>query len=175
MVAKSSFVQMFAKSPIEPMQQHVEKSHRCAMELIPFFEAALAKDWKTAEEIQQRIAKLEHEANELKRNIRSDLPRSLFLPVSRTDLLNLLRMQDRIANTAKDIAGTMLGREMEIPALIATQMQAYVKCALSVTAQAVKAVNELDELVTTGFRGREAKTVEKMINHLDALEHVGRA
>ena len=171
MVANSSFLQMFAKSPVKPMQQHIEKAHACAMELVPFFDAVIAKDWVTAEKAQLRISALEHEADELKRNVRAHLPKSLFMPVPRTDLLELLRMQDRIANKAKDIAGIMTGRKMEIPDLLAEPVREYVLGSLAVTEQAVLALNELDELVATGFRGREADTVGKMIDELDRLEH----
>ena len=171
MVANSSFLQMFARSPVKPMQQHIEKAHACAMELIPFFDAVLAKDWEKAEQIQLRISDLEHQADELKRGVRAHLPKSLFMPVPRTDLLELLRMQDRIANKAKDIAGIMTGRQMEIPDGIASLVKEYVEGSLAVTQQAVRALNELDELVATGFRGREADTVGEMIDELDRLEH----
>ncbi|OMH28003.1 TIGR00153 family protein [Motiliproteus sp. MSK22-1] len=171
MVANSSFLQMFARSPVKPMQQHIEKAHACAMELVPFFDAVLAKDWEKAEQIQLRISDLEHQADELKRGVRAHLPKSLFMPVPRTDLLELLRMQDRIANKAKDIAGIMTGRQMEIPDGIASLVTEYVQGSLAVTEQAVRALNELDELVATGFRGREADTVGEMIDELDRLEH----
>jgi predicted phosphate transport protein (TIGR00153 family) len=36
--------------------------------------------------------------------------------------------------------------------------------------QALKAINELDELLETGFSGREVKFVEGMINELNDLE-----
>ncbi len=170
MVANNSFMQMFARSPVKPMQQHIEKAHACAMALIPFFEAVLAGDWQTAETIQRQITDLEHEADELKRNVRTHLPKSLFMPVPRTDLLELLRMQDRIANKSKDIAGIMLGRKMHIPPEIADLSKDYVAGSVAVSAQAVKAIGELDELVATGFRGREADMVVAMIDELDRLE-----
>ncbi|MEH6822358.1 MAG: TIGR00153 family protein [Motiliproteus sp.] len=170
MVANNSFMNMFAQSPVKPLQQHIEKAHNCAIQLIPFFEAVLAKDWTEAEKVQQRISALEHEADELKQYLRQHLPKSLFMPIPRTTLLDILRMQDRIANKAQDIAGIMLGRQMQIPASMAEPMMDYLKCSLSVTRQAVDALNELDELVVTGFRGREADVVEKMINRLEELE-----
>jgi len=79
-------------------------------------------------------------------------------------------MQDRIANKAQDIAGIMLGRKMQIPASMAEPMMDYLACSLSVTSQAVDTLNELDELVVTGFRGRGADVVEKMVRRLEALE-----
>ena len=80
-------------------------------------------------------------------------------------------MQDRIANCSKDIAGLMLGRKMQIPAPLATALSEYVELAIATSAQAMKAIEELDELLETGFRGREVSLVETMIEELDRLEH----
>ena len=64
----------------------------------------------------------------------------------------------------------MLGREMSIPATLADAMLSYVQGAIDTSAQAQKAINELDELVETGFSGREIKLVEDLIEELDRLE-----
>ena len=108
-------------------------------------------------------AKLSHQ-------LRLHLPKSLFLPVPRTDLLELLTMQDRIANRAKDIAGIMLGRKMTIPANMHTQTLEFVQSGVRTAEQALTAINELDELLETGFSGRELAVVERMIQELDKLE-----
>lgn len=171
MVTNNPILQMFARSPFKPMQEHIAKAQACAVELVPFFDAVMAEDWVTAEQVQQKIAVLEGEADVMKKDVRQNLPNSIFLPVPRTDLLELLRMQDKIANRAKDIAGLMLGRKMTIPVAIHPLMKDYVRSSLKASAQALKALNELDELVTTGFRGHEVDIVENMIHELDDLEH----
>lgn len=167
MVTNNPILQMFARSPFKPMQEHIAKANTCARELLPFFEAVIADDWTKAKDIQHRIAVLEGEADALKKDVRQNLPNSVFLPVPRSDLLELLRMQDKIANRAKDISGIMLGREMPIPEPIQPQMLAFVRSALATSEQALKSLNELDELVGTGFRGREVEIVENMIIELD--------
>ena len=171
MVTNNPILQMFARSPFKPMQEHIAKAQECASELIPFFEAVKADDWETASQVQHRIAILEGEADVMKKEVRQHLPKSIFLPVPRTDLLELLRMQDKIANRAKDIAGLMLGRQMAIPEPIQPHMTDFVRTALSTSEKALVALNELDELLTSGFSGREVDLVEKMIGELDDLEH----
>jgi predicted phosphate transport protein (TIGR00153 family) len=166
------FGNMFGKSPFKPIQDHMAKSHSCAVALVPFIEAALAKDWKLAAEKRKVITKLETEADKLKRSVRIHMPKNLFLPVTRTDLLDMLTMQDKVANTAKDISGLMMGRKMEIPESMGESMLNFVKEAIATSAQALKAINELDELVETGFGGREVSLVENLIKELDRLEHV---
>ncbi|BBB24798.1 TIGR00153 family protein [Amphritea japonica] len=171
MVTNNPILQMFARSPFQPMQEHIAKAHACAIQLIPFFDAVMAEDWEEAAKVQHTIAVLEGEADTMKKEIRMNLPNSIFLPVPRTDLLELLRMQDKIANRAKDIAGLMLGRKMSLPKQIQPIVAEYVRASLKTSGQALTALNELDELITAGFRGHEVEVVEQMIHDLDDLEH----
>ncbi|ERI51999.1 hypothetical protein N878_20550 [Pseudomonas sp. EGD-AK9] len=152
------------------MQQHIAKANECAANLVPFFEAVMAEDWDRVEQVQQEMSRLEHEADKLKKSVRLHLPKSLFLPVPRSDLLELLSVQDKVANRAKDIAGLMLGRQMAIPQALQPLMRTYVQRSVDASAQALKAMNELDELLETGFAGREAVLVETLIEELGVIE-----
>lgn len=170
-MAPNTIFQMFARSPFMPMQEHIAKAQASAAELVPFFEAVISQDWVKASDSQRKIAALEGEADRLKREIRQNLPSNLFLPVPRTDLLELVRMQDKIANKAKDIAGLVLGRQMQIPETLQAGLLEFLDTAIQTTAQADTAMHELDELVTSGFRGHEVDLVERLITELDRLEH----
>ena len=161
---------LFSSSPISPLQQHMAKVQATVTELVPFFQAALAEDWEKAESMQQLISTRENEADTLKRELRLKLPHGLFMPVSRRDLLEVLTMQDRIANKAKDIAGLMLGRKMGFPGTMHAPLLDFVDRCSDATAQAQTAINELDELVATGFGGNEIDLVESMIKKLDTIE-----
>ncbi len=162
---------LFAASPFRPMQDHIEKVHQCVETLRSFLEAVYKKDWDQVDALQQKISQLENDADDLKKEIRLKLPEGIFLPVARTDLLGLVNAQDKLANKAKDIAGLMTGRRMEIPEVLQTSFAAYLERCIDASAQAHKAIHELDELVETGFRGREAVLVEGMISELDAIEN----
>jgi hypothetical protein len=164
------FASLFGRSPIGPMQKHFAKAHECAAHLVPFFDAVMAEDWVKVAQVQQDMARLEDEADKLKKSVRLHLPKSLFLPVPRSDLLELLSVQDKVANRAKDIAGLMLGREMAIPQPLQALMRAFVQRTVDASAQALKAMNELDELLETGFGGREAALVESMVVELEQIE-----
>jgi len=166
----SSLGKLFGRSPFGPMQRHMEKAQECVDQLIPFFDRVLAGDWQGAGEVQRRIQALEEEADRTKKDIRHHLPGALLMPVPRTDLLELLRMQDKIPNRARDIAGIMLGRRMEIPPELSERMTDFVRAAIATSAQALDVIEELDELLETGFSGREADLTQDMIGKLDALE-----
>ncbi len=167
----SAFLAVFAKSPIKPIEEHIRKVLAASEQLLPFFSAVYIKDWDTAAEVRKVIVSLEKEADTLKRDIRVHLPRGLFLPVDRTDILELVSQQDKIANKTKDITGRVLGRELEIPAQIQQEFHAYLQRCIDAVALACEAINELDELLETGFRGREVDLVIKMIAKIDEIEH----
>jgi predicted phosphate transport protein (TIGR00153 family) len=137
---------------------------------VPYFEAVYANDWDTASKVQGELAGLENEADNIKNELRMHLPSSLFMPVDRRDVLEVLDLQDHIANRAKDISGLILGRKMSIPeSLRETYLKLLSRC-IDATKQAQIAINELDELVVSGFRGDEATRVKAMIEELHVIE-----
>jgi len=161
---------IFGSSPVSPLQKHMSKVYSCASELIPLFNAVINEDWDEVTKRQQRISSLEQQADVLKKALRMNLPKGLFMPVSRQDLLEVLLMQDRIANQAKDIAGTIIGRHMTLPEIIQEDYIRFVTRCVAACKQARKAINELDELVETGFSGQEIQMVTDMLTKLDAIE-----
>lgn len=161
---------IFGSSPVRPLEKHIEISYNCAKQLRPFFAAAVSGDWDKVIIVRNEIESLEHKADNLKKDIRLHLPKSLFMPVPREDLLELLLVQDMIANRAKDVSGLVLGRKMQIPPAIADQFLEFVDRNIDAAKQARKSVRELDELFTTGFRGAEVALVSGMIEKLDDIE-----
>lgn len=161
---------IFGSSPVMPLEKHIDIAYRCAKQLRGFFAAAISGDWEKAMSVRNEIERLEHEADDLKKEIRLHLPKSLFMPVPREDLLELLVVQDKIANRTKDVSGIVLGRKMQIPAAIAEQFLEFVDRNVDAAKQARKSVRELDELFTSGFRGAEVDLVSALIEELDQIE-----
>jgi predicted phosphate transport protein (TIGR00153 family) len=166
----NSVANIFGSSPVMPLEKHVDIAYRCTKQLNGLFKAVIAGDWDKAAECRNMIETLEHEADDLKKEIRLHLPKSLFMPVPRQDLLELLLVQDHIANRAKDVSGLVLGRKMQIPNAIADDFLEFVKRNVDAVRQARKSVRELDELFATGFRGAEVSLVESLIEELDQIE-----
>lgn len=143
---------------------------RCA-DLVPdLFEALSAKDQDTVDRLKEEIFVLESEADDVRRELRRHLPRSLFLPVDRRDLLQILEMQDTIANVAQDIAGLLVERRMTVPEPMAESLVEFVQDCVAVVHLGYRIIEQLDELLQMGFRGKEADHVEEMIAELNAAE-----
>ena len=95
------------------------------------------------------------------------------MPVDRRDLLEILDLQDSIADAGQDIAGMLQIRKFEIPDDLREPLIALARRSLDACKQATTIINELDELVATGFRGRESEIVIAMINELNDIESDG--
>ncbi len=163
-------VNIFGASPVRPLEQHMDIVYRCAKKLRPFINAVIKRDLKRMAEVRAQIEVLENEADDLKKRIRLNMPKSLFMPVPREDLLELLLVQDKIANRTRDVSGIIVGRKMKIPKEIASSYGEFVGCNIDAVKQARKSVRELDELFTAGFKGAEVKLVGELIEELDRLE-----
>ena len=170
-MASRGFSDIIKKSPFGPIKAHMEVSKKSTEELINFLESAVNSDWNKATESRKVISQLENEADVLKAETRSMLTKSLFLAVPREDILDLIRLADDIPNTVKDISGLMIGRQMEIPAEIATSFMLFAKESASITNAAGEAVDHIDELVQFSFGGNAADKMQDLIAKLDLLEN----
>ena len=79
---------LFGKSPFGPVIQHAKKVYECIELVNPVIQAWLQEDWKKVEHLAKEVSDKEHEADKMKITIRSNLPKSLFYPVPRGDLLS---------------------------------------------------------------------------------------
>jgi predicted phosphate transport protein (TIGR00153 family) len=114
---------------------------------------------------------LESDADDLKRSIRLNLPRSLFMPVSRTDLLELVQAQDKIPNRTKDVVGLTLSRHMQFPSELGPLIIELASKTVSASQLAFEALKELDELFHSGFSGSEIDLITGMLAELNDVEH----
>ena len=168
----SYFSAIFGKSPVRPLQEHMEKILACVSELTPFTKAVIACDTEAMMLHHKNIVVMENEADALKKELRMRLPSTLFMPIDRRDVLEVLTMQDMVAGSARDVAGLIVGRKMEIPKSMAKTYKKLIKRCIDACKQAFVAISELDELIETGFGKVERKRVGRLLIKLDIIEQV---
>jgi uncharacterized protein len=166
----SLIANLFGRSPIRPMQGHMKAAVACAREVLPFAEAMAAGDAAGMERHRNEIERLEHEADGIKNEIRSHLPRRFFMAVERRDMLEILEAQDSIADVAQDVAELAVLRGMTVPAPLREPLLVLVRRVVDTCSHAERVIDELDELVETGFGEREVARVEQMLGELGRLE-----
>lgn len=170
MPTANPFSSLFGRSPFKPMQEHMRVVTRCAGEIPGLFEALCDRDFDQVEAIKITIFALENEADAVKNEMRAHLPKSLLMPVDRRDLLEVLDLQDSIADTAQDIARLLSERRMEVHPAMCESLFALTRRSVDACEHSQQIIEQLDELVATGFRGRESDRVSEMVDELNRIE-----
>ena len=166
MPRKTVIAGLFGRSPFEALQKHMRAVLDCVREVPELFEALAAGEQERVSTIKDRIFDKEEAADQVKNVLRSHLPKGLFMPVDRRDLLEILQTQDSIADTAQDIAGLLCERKMTIPEPLTEPLLELVKSCVKVCEEALAIIENLDEMVELGFRG---KAVDQVVELCDAL------
>jgi len=167
----STIAKLFGKSPFAPLQTHMEKVAKCLEKLPLLFAAAAKGDEKTVLELSATISRLEHEADLTKNDIRNHLPKSLFLPIERSDLLDILTLQDDLADKAEDIGILLTFRKLDGFQAFGEEFLLFCNKNLAACWLARKIIKELDELLESSFGGVEAEKVKGMVEQLAFQEH----
>jgi predicted phosphate transport protein (TIGR00153 family) len=166
----SLMAHLFGRSPVRPMQHHMRVAVDCARSVLPLVEDMVAGRTENLRSRREAIDRLEHEADDIKHEIRSRLPRRLLLAIERRDLLEILDFQDSIADMAQDIAGLADQRSMAIPEGLGEPFLDLTRRVIATCELAEEIIDKLDQLVEMGFGGREVARVEAMIEELSRLE-----
>jgi predicted phosphate transport protein (TIGR00153 family) len=165
-----SIAGLFGRSPFKLLEQHMDKVRSAMNEVPPLFDALYAEDYVKVKEVSNNIIKLEHEADILKNDIRSQTPNSLFMPVDRRDFLSLLSSQDDIADTVEDLSIVLRFKNVAVPAPIKPMLMELANHVMDIGILAYNIVQELDNLMEVSFGGAEADVVLKMVDQLSTRE-----
>jgi len=144
---------------------------RCVHCLPELFEALDEKDQEKLEKVAAETSRLEHEADLIKNDIRNHLPKSLFLPIDRSYLLEILSIQDRIADTAEDVAVLLTIKPLELLPIFKEEFKLFLNKNIETFNEAHLIIKELHELVESSFGGIEAQKVRAMVEEVAYREH----
>lgn len=161
---------LVGRSPVRPMQEHMRAAVECARQIVPLMAAMAEADDDAIRARRADIDRLEHEADAIKHDIRGNMPRRLLMAMERRDLLEILDCQDSIADVTQDIAELVDQRGMHLPEDLVAPFTALAIRTVEACEQGKNVIDELDELVETGFGEREVARVEVMISELGRIE-----
>lgn len=161
---------LFGKSPFEPLYQHMLKVKACVDLVRPLMDAFLKGEQEKVKDVARKIFKAEHDADIVKKEIRSRLPKSIFLPVARGDILRFLKEQDNIADSAEDLAALLILRKTTVPEELKEKLKNFVDKVLETYEVAMTVSSEIKLLAETSFGGEEAHKVMELIEQLKVKE-----
>lgn len=167
-----TIARLFGKSPFAPLQTHMDKVASCIAELPSLFKAVLDElEMEAIEAIASSISKLEHDADLTKNDIRNHLPRSLFLPLDRGALLEILALQDALADQAERIAVHLTIAPLKLPEEMKETFTFFCHKNMEIFWLVRQVIKELEELLECSFGGIEAEKVKGMVEQIAYLEY----
>ena len=162
---------LFGRSPFVSLRLHMEKVAECVDALGPLFDAFRAGDHEALAAQAKVVSKLEHKADLVKNDLRNHLPKGLFLAIDRANLLSILSMQDSIADQAEDIAITLTLKPMPMFPAFEERFEELLSKNIEAFHGVRAIIEQLDDLIETGFGGAEATRVNEMVEGVALLEH----
>ena len=166
-----TLLKLFAKSPFAPLQKHMQDVNECVIKVKEIFKALEENDTKAVSRIAREISKLEARADTTKNELRNHLPGGLFMPISKAALLEILSLQDDIADDCEDIGVLLTLKDLTLKDIFKDDFKSFLDKNLETYGLIKKIIDEFDNLLETSFTGREAEKVKSMVNNVALKEH----
>ncbi len=166
-----TIARLFGKSPFAPLQTHMNKVASCIEKLTTLIKALPAGDMSQIEKLAKELSELEHEADLTKNDIRNHLPNSIFLPIDRSQFLEILAVQDSIADQAEEIGLLLTLHPLMNFAEFSSSLNEHYDRTLEVFLSALRIMHEIEELLESSFGGIEAERVKAMVEETSFKEH----
>ena len=170
MAVKPAISEVISNSPLALLERHAGVCVDCVERLPLYFQEVQSGRWARAEEVREEICRFEGLADELKQDVRSNLPRGLWMSVSRADLLELVRVQDKMANGVKEVSGISLGRQLAFPSPLTEDLNEFVDVVVAVSRSVVKIIGATRELSRSAFGTRQTNAILDFVSQVEAGE-----
>ncbi|MCH9622019.1 MAG: hypothetical protein S4CHLAM20_14530 [Chlamydiia bacterium] len=162
---------LFSKTPLSHLQLHMEKTCACLAKLKELCDVRVDNDLTKIGQIAKKISELEHDADLIKNNIRSSLPKSFFFSIDRINFLEILALQDNLADAAEDIADLLILKPLKPLPHIEEKLREYIDTNLDATWLLKEMVFNLDTLIEASFGGPIAIKMHEQIDDISLKEH----
>jgi len=159
-----TIARLFGKSPFAPLQTHMTRVSHCMEKL-----AEIMSHLPPVDRLVDELCKLEHEADLTKNDIRNHLPKSIFLPMDRSHFLDILSIQDSIADQAEEIGLSLKLRPLD--PVFTPDLQLLFQKTYDAFSSARQIIGEMNELLESSFGGIEAEKVKVMVEQTAHKEY----
>jgi predicted phosphate transport protein (TIGR00153 family) len=149
---------LFYRSPFENLQKHADKVKECAHLFKEAVVCHIGQECKTFDLLTEQVARMESDADDIKRNIRNHLPRGILMPVDKFQFFQYLREQDKVLDEVEEALFWLSFRPEGIPDEVAADIHHLVE----VVVPPIERLSDLVALATEYFRSKSDAQRTKM-------------
>lgn len=161
---------LFGKTPSEPLKTHLALVAECVRRIPLLIEAAEKREERSLLTLKDEISSYEEQAEKVKSVLRSDLLGSIYLAINRNVILELLVLQDKLANAAKDMAFLCTVRPFPINTQLFKPLKLVVKSNLEAFELTHSLLMDLSTLIEASFSGIEAEKAILLVEQIASKE-----
>jgi predicted phosphate transport protein (TIGR00153 family) len=161
---------LFYKSPFENLIKHAEKVRDCSKLFLEAVDCYLDKKYERFELITDQVARIESEADAIKRNIRGHMPRGVLMPVDKFQFFLYLREQDAVLDGVEEALYWLSNRHHPVEDEIKDDLRFLVASVLP----AMEKLMPLVEMASSFFRRgseEERDRIKSLIRDVRQMEH----
>lgn len=149
----------------------MEQVGKCIAKMCKALDALQDGQYDKLDEIATEVSRLEHEADQIKTDVRNRLLRRFFMPMDRSDVLEILSLQDGIADTAEDVCVVLTMKELPFPDDFREEFVKFRDLNIKAFEIVSGMITQLDELIEAGFGGPEGEKIRGMAHDAAFAEH----
>ena len=168
---RTPILQVLRKSPFAGLMRHYKYVRLGTVALDKAVRYYLNGDKANFKKYAEKVYRYEHQADQVKGNIRNQLPSFIFIPINKGDFLSLLKEADGILDSAQDIAVLMDMRKIPLPDDITHDLIAVMKKAIECVDSLGSAMDMFKFMLESSFGGKTRQEIKKVIHHIHILEH----
>jgi predicted phosphate transport protein (TIGR00153 family) len=167
---RSAFMYLFFKSPFENVKKHADKVSECARMFSKAIFCHLDRKCEDFNNLTDEVAKLESEADAIKRNIRGHMPRGILMPVDKFQLFMYLREQDKVVDAVEEALYWLSYR----PEVIEEDIGEEIRFLVEKVVPAIEKLSPLVEMANHFFKTRYKQRrmeIKSLIRDIRQQEH----
>ena len=167
----STIGKLFGRSPFGQIQHHMDQVSKCIDKMSEVIDTVKDGKFELVEDLTYEVSKLEHQADQIKDDIRERLLKRFFMPIDRGEVLEILSLQDSLADTAEDVCKVLTIRKLPFPDDIRADFDKFLELNINACSICVTIIGQLDELIEAGFGGTEAERIRGLAKDVAFAEH----
>ena len=167
----STIGKLFGRSPFGQIQTHMDQVSKCITKMVEAIDAMVAGRHDEIEDLAYEVSRLEHQADQIKVDIRNHLLRRFFMPIDKSEVLEILSLQDSLADTAEDVCKIMTLKKLPFKDEFREEFDEFVKLNVDAFNMVASIMAQLDELIESGFGGSEGEKIRALAHDIAFTEH----
>ena len=167
----STIGKLFGRSPFGQIQTHMEQVSKCITKMVQAVTAMTEGRHEDIDDLSYEVSKLEHQADQVKSDIRNHLLRRFFMPINKTEVLEILSLQDSLADTAEDVCKILTMKKLPFKEEFRAEFDEFLQLNLDAFNVVASIMGQLDGLIESGFGGAEGEKIRKLAHDVAFAEH----